>query len=200
MSAESASLPGASASDAPVCARCAAAGPTCCSLPPGQEEVCFPVSEMERARIVEADGLAVGGFVHQANTEAFLAQMGRLFPRDRKILSTIFPPGGDHLRLAVDPKGNCVFLRADGCRLPRDARPYYCRLFPFWLSGGTVTAFAATGCLVHREGRAVSRMLALLAYGEAGVRELHGRLRLAWGLPPKEGMPRVTPSPARHRP
>lgn len=200
MSVKSALLPDASASDEPVCARCAAAGPTCCSLTPGQEEVCFPVSEMERARIVEADGLAVGGFVHQANTEAFLAQMGRLFPRDRKILPRIFPPGGEHLRLAVDRKGDCVFLRADGCRLPRDARPYYCRLFPFWISGGAVTAFAAPGCLVHREGRTVSRMLALLEYSEAGVRELHGRLRLAWGLPPKEGMPFVTPSPVRYRP
>jgi hypothetical protein len=192
-------LPGASPG-LDVCARCAAAGPTCCSLTPGQEDACFPISEMERTRIVEAVGLGLGAFVPQANTEAFVAHVGRLFPRDRDSLARVFAPNGKHLRLAVDHKGDCVFLRSDGCCLPRPVRPYYCRLFPFWLSSGAVSAFAAPGCLVHREGRTVARMLALLDCTESGVRQLHGRLRLAWGLPPKEGMPFVTPSPASFGP
>ena len=192
--------PDGSLSGETVCGRCAAAGPTCCTLSPGQEELCFPVSEMERTRIVEQVGLTLGAFVPETNSGAFLANLGRLFPADREHLPRLFPESGQHLRLAVDRAGNCVFLRLGGCCLPRPVRPYYCRLFPFWLTGRAVSAFAAPGCLVHRHGRTVARMLALLDCTEADVRELHGRLRLAWGLPPKEGMPFVTPSPARFRP
>ncbi len=180
-----------------ICGRCAAAGPTCCELSPGEEELCFPVSESERHRIADHLGLDRGMFVAQGNTGAFRANMYRLFPRERRVVDALFPENGSHLRLAVTPAGRCVFLRASGCCLPRSVRPYYCRLFPFWVAGGRVTAFAAAGCLVRRLGRTVPAMLALLDCTEAEARDLHGRLRLAWGLPPKEGMPFVTPSPAR---
>ena len=183
--------------DPAICARCATAGPTCCELTPGHEDQCFPVSEMERARIVEATDLALGALTPQANTAAFLASMHRLFPRERAEVDALFPASGRHLRLSVTASGRCVFLRAEGCGLPRAARPYYCRLFPFWMASGRVSAFAATGCLVHRQGRTVAGMLALLDMTEARVRHLHGRLRLAWGLPPREGMPVVIPPPAR---
>lgn len=192
--------PGGLPSGGALCGQCAAAGPTCCTLTPGQEELCFPVSDMERIRLVEQVGLSLGAFTPEANSGAFVANLVRLFPRDRDSLVRLFPEGGRHLRLSVDRSGNCVFLRADGCCLPRPVRPYYCRLFPFWLAGTRVTAFAAPGCQVHRQGRTVARMLALLDFSEAEVRDLHGRLRLAWGLPPKEGMPFVTPSPVRFRP
>ncbi|WP_343039415.1 YkgJ family cysteine cluster protein [Solidesulfovibrio aerotolerans] len=200
MNADLLTLPGGLPSGGALCGQCAAAGPTCCTLSPGQEELCFPVSDMERTRIVEQVGLVRGAFTPQANSRAFVANLARLFPRDRDTLARLFPDGGQHLRLSVDSAGNCVFLRADGCSLPSPVRPYYCRLFPFWLAGARVTAFASPDCLIHRQGRTVHRMLALLDYSEAGVRELHGRLRLAWGLPPKEGMPFVTPSLVRFRP
>ncbi len=186
---------GAPAADS--CARCAAVGPTCCVMTPGHEDQCFPVSEMERQRIVEQVGLSRGTFTPEANGASFLASLRRLFPGERQAVEALFPPGGRHLRLSTGPSGRCVFLRADGCFLPRPVRPYYCRLFPFWMAAGRVSAFAATTCLVHREGRTVAGMLALLDMTEAQVRDLHGRLRLAWGLPPREGMPTVTPSPAR---
>lgn len=180
-----------------ICARCAAAGPTCCELTPGHEDQCFPVSESERHRIVEHVGLSRGAFTAEPNSAAFLSGMHRLFPRERQAVEALFPAGGRHLRLSVSPAGRCVFLRSDGCSLPRQARPYYCRLFPFWMASDRVSGFAAATCLVHREGRTVTGMLALLDVTEAQVRDLHGRLRLAWGLPPKEGMPAVTPPPAR---
>ncbi|WP_428566354.1 MAG: YkgJ family cysteine cluster protein [Solidesulfovibrio sp. DCME] len=180
-----------------ICARCAASGPTCCVMTPGHEDQCFPVSEMERQRIGEQTGLSRGAFTPEANSAAFLASLRRLFPGEGQVLEALFPPGRRHLRLSVGPSGRCVFLRADGCCLPRQVRPYYCRLFPFWMAAGRVSAFAATTCLVHREGRTVAGMLAAIVMTEAQVRDLHGRLRLAWGLPPREGMATVTPSPAR---
>ncbi len=180
-----------------VCRRCAGQGSTCCCLTPGEEELCFPVSDTEKHRIVEHLGLDRGAFTQEPNSGAFRANLHRLFPRERRVVDAIFPAAGRHLRLSCDARGRCVFLRAHGCLLPRQVRPYYCRLFPFWVVGGRVTAFAAAGCLAHREGRDVAAMLALLDGTEADARDLHGRLRLAWGLPPKEGMPFVTPSLAR---
>jgi Fe-S-cluster containining protein len=180
-----------------ICSRCAAKGQTCCELTPGQEEQCFPLSEVERHRIVEYLGLDRGAFTPEPNSGAFRANLHRLFPNERRVVDALFPETDRHLRLSVDAAGRCVFLQGHGCLLPRPVRPYYCRLFPFWVAAGRVTAFAAAECLVHRQGRTVSAMLTLLGATEAQTRELHGRLRLAWGLPPKEGMPFVTPSSAR---
>ena len=169
--------------DAFVCIRCAAMGPTCCSLVPGQEDLCFPVSEMERQRIVEF-GPKKGGLTGAPNSKRFLDNLMRLFPRDRKHLVAVFPPHGEHLRLATHPDGRCSFLGASGCSLPREARPYYCRLFPFWVSAGAVTAFEAKGCLACSEGRTIQGILPLIEMSRALVLELHGRMRMAWGMAP----------------
>lgn len=182
--------------DANVCARCARLNPTCCRLTPGQEDLCFPVSELERQRIVEY-GPRMCGLTGAPNSKAFLTNIMRLFPRDRAALAAVFPPHGEHLRLATLPSGECAFLGQKGCILPREARPYYCRLFPFWVSAGAVTAFDAKGCLACDEGRAVSGMLPLLGMTRSMVRELHGRMRMAWGLAPGEGGDEPGKQPAR---
>lgn len=171
--------------DALVCARCAAISPTCCNLTPGQENLCFPVSEIERQRIVEFGPLQ-GGLTGAPNSPEFLDNMLRLFPRDREHLLAIFPAHGEHLRLATHPDGNCSFLGPHGCTLSGEVRPYYCRLFPFWVSAGAVTAFDAKDCLACREGRIVSGMLPLFSLKRSTVRELHGRMRMAWGMSPDE--------------
>ncbi len=178
--------------DPGVCARCAASGPTCCQLTPGQEEMCFPVSETERVRIVDHLGPRRGGFRQERNSTAFLDNLVRLFPKEREAVCALFPSHGFHLRLSTNPDGECLFLTSAGCALPNEVRPYYCRLFPFWTVGGRLTAFASNGCLAHREGRAVPGMLDLLETTSKKMRDLHCRLRMAWGLPPKEGMPNVT--------
>ena len=169
--------------DAFICARCAASGPTCCRLVPGQEDLCFPVSEIERQRIVEY-GPKKGGLTGAPNSKSFLDNLLRLFPRDRTHIISLFPSHGEHLRMATKSGGRCAFLGASGCALPREARPYYCRLFPFWVSAGAVTAFEAKECLGFVEGRTVQGMLHLLGMSRALVLELHGRMRMAWGMIP----------------
>ena len=89
-----------SRADPEICARCADVGRCCCVLAPGQEELCFPVSEMERQRIVES-GPGRAGLSAAPNSEAFLGLMSRMFPRDRTWLAQMFPAGGGHLRLAT---------------------------------------------------------------------------------------------------
>ncbi len=175
--------------DPHVCKRCTDRGPTCCRLQPGEEEVCFPLSEMERDRILEF-AKDKGAFVQQPNTRPFVENIKRLFPGDKELIEQLFPEHHFHLRLATRQDGSCVFLGPEGCTLPREARPHYCLVFPFWITGGSrMTVFTPPGCLAVEESGTVLKLLEHMGMTEAEVRHLHGRIRLAWGLPPKEGMP-----------
>ena len=151
------------------------------------EEFCFPVSEMEWERILDHAG-EKGSFVQEANSTNFVDNIKRLFPGERDLVEQLFPWHKHHLRLATDPEGGCVFLGLGGCVLPREARPYYCRVFPFWIYGDRLTFFTPAKCLAVKEGRSPAGIRKILGTSEAEVRDLHGRLRLAWGLPPREGM------------
>jgi Fe-S-cluster containining protein len=184
--------------DPDICQRCAQGGPTCCCLEPGAEQGCFPLAPAERDRILGVLSGAAGAFAREANSPAFVENMKALFPGEEELVAELFPEGGFHLRLAVDAAGRCRLLGPQGCVLPREARPHYCRLFPLWPVGRTVMAFAAERCLAWREGRSLRRMLALLQTTEKNVKELHGRLRLAWGLPPERGLP-APPAPPRKK-
>jgi len=174
-------------SDPSICKRCALENPTCCRLEPGQEEFCFPLSEMEKNRIQDYQPNE-GGFAVQENTEGFLHHILRLFPGEEERVRKLFPRRKFHFRLAVDSKGACRFLGAAGCRIPQELRPYYCRLFPFWVVGRSVSAFDAASCLARREAVHLLRMFEAFNTNAAQVRDLMGRLRLAWGLPPSSGM------------
>lgn len=173
-----------------VCSRCSRRGPTCCSLSPGQEEACFPLSTSEKERIQDRHPDA-GVFALRPNSEAFLANVKKLFPGEEELLEGLFPPGKEHFSLAVTSDGHCRFLTSSGCGLPQEYRPYYCRLYPFWFSGGEVQVFDNPGCLARREAVSLGRLHTALNCSPARVRELHGRLRLAWGLPPTVGMKAV---------
>ncbi|MBN2140905.1 MAG: zinc/iron-chelating domain-containing protein [Desulfovibrionaceae bacterium] len=173
-----------------ICKRCAAQGPTCCHLDPGHAEFCFPLSVFEKERLQDFQPNA-GGFALQANTRAFLDGMGRLFPGESAALLEIFPLGKEHFRLAVDAGGRCRFLGQDGCLVPEEFRPYYCRIYPFWILGVRITFFDSPTCLARKQGGRLAEMIRLLGASEAQIRDLHGRLRLAWGLAPRPDMAAV---------
>jgi Fe-S-cluster containining protein len=176
--------------DPHVCRRCALAGPTCCQLSAGQEEFCFPLSVLEKDRI--RDHLPdLGGFASAPNSASFVDGLSRLFPDERREVKALFPAGKEHLRLAVDAHGACRFLSPGGCLVPREARPYYCRLFPFWITGERITLFETPFCLAQQEHPKVGDLLAVLGLTTTQVASLHGSLRLAWGLPPRPGMDAV---------
>jgi Fe-S-cluster containining protein len=166
-----------------VCAQCASLGQTCCQLAPGNEEACFPLSTMEKDRILEA-APRLGGFCLSPNSAAFLAMLRRLFPGEARALAHQFPPDKEHWRLATLPSGDCAFLSPSGCILPKEARPYYCRLFPFWVMEDDVTVFTAGYCLAVKQGKNVAGTLEATGITRKRVHELFGRLRLAWGLIP----------------
>jgi len=176
--------------DSDVCFRCSLQGPTCCRIAAGQEEFCFPLSQIEKERIQEHVP-HTGGFVLSPNSKAFVDNVCRLFPGEEEAVRELFPEGKEHFRLAVDSMGACRFLGPEGCEIPREARPYYCRLFPFWMVGNTVIFFDSPTCLVRREERTLIRILRALDVNKAEVKDLFGRLRLVWGLPPAKGACKV---------
>lgn len=173
-----------------VCRRCSLQGPTCCRITAGEEEFCFPLSQIEKERIQEHVP-HTGGFVLSPNSKAFIDNVCRLFPGEEDAVHELFPEGKEHYRLAVDTAGACRFLGPEGCEIPRETRPYYCRLYPFWMVGCDVTYFDSPTCLCRRERRTLAHMLEGLETNRAEVKDLYGRLRLVWGLPPVKGACKV---------
>lgn len=173
------------ADDGSVCARCARHGGTCCTLRPGEEEYCFPVSAAERVAM-EAAGARPEHFIRQENTPAFVANLARLFPGEDARLARLFPPRGEHDRLAILPGGACALLGPEGCLLPRGARPLYCRLFPFWIAEGRRLFFEMESCQAQRERRGGAGLEGVFGITGKDIRGLYATLRTAWGLQEKD--------------
>ncbi len=184
--------------DPHICKRCSELSSTCCRLTPGEEDVCFPLSQMERERMLECAGDR-GGYTISHNTKPFVDNLKRMFPKEKDLIDQLFPGCKQHYRIATHKDGTCVFLGSNGCGLPREARPYYCQIFPFWVMGGRMTSFTTPDCLAVQKSRSNLHMLELFGATKAEIKLLHGRLRLAWGLPPKEGMPLLEHAFARYK-
>ncbi|MDR2051245.1 MAG: zinc/iron-chelating domain-containing protein [Deltaproteobacteria bacterium] len=173
-----------------VCRRCAAQGRTCCSLGAEETSACSPLSRAELRRILacrsagdrEETPKRAFPAVREKNSPDFMAAVQRLFPKEGAALSALFPPEGEHLRLRLTAGGDCFFLTASGCSLPREARPGFCRIFPFWVRGGELGFFEAEHCLAIRENASFVPLLRAFALTRAGVLEEYARLRRDWGM------------------
>ncbi len=174
-----------------VCARCAQKGPTCCQLAPGQEEFCLPLSEaeinviMRRLPGVSAEAI----FSPTPNSAAFMDRLNRMFPAAQTAIGQLFPQNRQHLRLITDDKGRCVFLTDSGCALPRDSRPIFCRLFPFWPANGRFQIFAYDNCLAQKEFSTLEGLMAALGTTPSTLTVLYNQLLHAWGLDVHAGLP-----------
>lgn len=169
--------------DSDVCARCGRQSGSCCTLVPGQEEYCFPLSAGERA-VMEKSGAKPEHFFRQANTRAFVENISRLFPDEVDCIKNLFPEGGFHDRLAITPEGACTLLGGAGCMLPRQARPFYCLLYPFWIRRGRELYFESSLCKAQLEaGGGGAGLMRRLRMTSADIRYTYLELRKAWGLP-----------------
>jgi len=175
-------MPNADGDESDVCARCAKHGGTCCTLACGQEDLCFPLSTVERVGMEHA-GARPHNFTPQVNTAGFLDNLCRLFPSEVKTICALFPPGKEHDRLSILQNGACSLLGASGCSLPRLARPLYCRLFPFWIKNGQELYFEFAQCQAQRESRGGASLRRSLSMTSEHIRRTYKELRRAWGLP-----------------
>lgn len=165
------------------CVRCAAVNPTCCRIAPGGAAGCFPLSRAEEARLApHAAKLGVPSHGREVTTPEFLKLMRTLFPDRRALLEKKFPLGGEHLRLPLGEKGECLFLQADGCALPREGRPWYCQMFPLWVREGAFDYFMAESCLLAREARGLGGVFAGLGTTREETAALYRALCRDWGL------------------
>ena len=146
------------------------------------------MSVVEQDKILECQG-GRGAFAREPNSRVFVDSMKKLFPWEKRLIETMFPETKFHLRLATGPDGRCKLLGRDGCVLPVEARPYFCRLFPFWVLGRRINIFTSGRCLAQREAKTLKSLLVAFGTTEAGVFDLHARLRMAWGFPPREEAP-----------
>lgn len=194
-----------------ICRRCAEEGPTCCRSAPEYSAESFPLSTAEWERLHEYIHLAtpcppapderkgpqdttrplpgsdlVEGDAARAaeeNSPEFVDAIASIFPGEKNVVLSLFPVSGTHWRLRTGPDGACVFLGDDGCRLPRQARPWYCRIYPAWISAGGLSLFVSDTCLIAQSASTPQDGLALLGISFGDVRELYTSLRRDWGFP-----------------
>jgi Fe-S-cluster containining protein len=167
--------------DPSVCARCAGQGPTCCQTSSDADDLCFPVSAGEAVwlRPYATDGAATCSAV---TSVIFQQRLKSLFPSERRRISSVFPLGGKHRRLVLTSEGKCVFLAPTGCRIPRGARPLYCRIFPFWVVDERLTFLSHDGCLAQGRQPVLGDLLHRLHTSAEEILSIYLRLRHYWHI------------------
>ncbi|MDR1241493.1 MAG: hypothetical protein LBM00_01725 [Deltaproteobacteria bacterium] len=181
-----------------ICARCAGQGLTCCRIgqaapdntPADRESVCFPVSVNEQRRIIEdlrahSHGThsvtAAQLFAHASNDEKFYAAMRALFPAGGELLKQLYPAGGQHLHMRLRPDGACACLSDTGCVLSVQARPWYCRIFPFWVIKSRLLIFKSETCLAVAH-KSLPSIMRAFSTDKQELFGLYAHLRRDWGL------------------
>ena len=187
-----------------ICARCARIGDTCCRLAQDFQGECFPVSAAELARIKQAlpavqDAVSVEILPESArsvtamnplaaitpaapNTLAFMKAMQSLFPFEKEAVKKAFDPAGRHIRLALPDGRTCVFLSASGCLLPSWSKPWFCRIFPFWVVDGKIRHFNSATCLALKETSSIRELLNRFGITADDVLNLFKQMRKDWGI------------------
>ncbi|MFP4167298.1 MAG: YkgJ family cysteine cluster protein [Desulfonatronovibrionaceae bacterium] len=155
-----------------ICKRCSRVYKTCCRTEPENTANCFPLSISE-LRALNRCLPGIRASQEETNTPEFIGSLQRLLPNQREIVGQKFPEQGTHLRLNTDYNGACVFLDPNGCLLPREYRPLYCRLYPFWVYKGKVTLFDNPNCLALQETRSVNGLVKLFNTSTNRILELH---------------------------
>ena len=89
-----------------------------------------PVSEAEVERILIFLGDTKGKdiFKTKANSTFYIHQMLNLFPNMEKSIFKAFPENGNHYELKT-PNNACALLSINGCILPKEIRPHFCRIY-----------------------------------------------------------------------
>jgi len=166
-----------------ICAVCAQNGPTCCQLAHGDASLSFPLSRIEKQSITAyGRWKGVRFTVQAANSHLFMCRLEFFFPNDLERVQTLFPEHSHHERLLTNNLGHCVFLGPMGCILPAKARPFYCRLFHFWVIRDKVVFFSFDVCQAQKDTGTVNKVITRLGTTRTRILLLYNELRRAWEL------------------
>lgn len=151
-----------------VCARCHELQQGCCFSFNDTSQV-FSLLSMEVTRISQASGMAGGAFTTR----------DEISPQFRELLLALNPalaatvPGNQRTRLKILPNGHCFFLTEHGCLLPVEARPYYCRIYPFWITtGGRLFVLMNANCLAQKKAPTWQHVLEKMEMDEEKLRNM----------------------------
>lgn len=155
--------------DPHICETCHQEGLGCCYLVDGTEEQMFGLTQGEIERMAEASGADPQKFtVTDRPPEWFVKFLKTIHPA---FLQTM--PGRRRRRLRINADGACFFASLTGCTLPRQARPYYCRLYPFWFTAaGQLMVLTSPFCLAQRKTKNPQKLLEIMELTQEGLREI----------------------------
>jgi Fe-S-cluster containining protein len=144
-----------------------------------------PVSEAEIKRILSCLGEKIRSliFEEKENSPFYTHQMLNLFPDMEASVFEAFPKNGKHFELKT-VNNECVLLGTNGCILPSDVRPHFCRIYPFWFFEDDPHIFQDSDCLALHSSNTVPEVLLSLGTTPEMLKQVHSRICQDWGLSP----------------
>lgn len=168
-----------------ICRKCYSNHTSCCTVKSktGEKMMIPPVSRPEIDQILNflTDKKEDQIFEVKQNSPFYIRQMFNLFPGMEDSVLRQFPENGRHFELKT-AKEACVLLGSNGCTLPRDIRPHFCQIYPFWFFEYEPHVFQDSDCLALQTSNTVSEVFLSLGTNPEMLKEIHSRICQDWGL------------------
>ncbi|MCP3941162.1 MAG: hypothetical protein GY710_06745 [Desulfobacteraceae bacterium] len=167
-----------------MCKRCDSMDRSCCTLrAENNEGLPAPVSGPEIKKILNLfkDKKRSDFLDKRINSPQFIGQMSILFPDMAESINNVFPVDGSHFDLKTQEDA-CIFKDANGCLLPDDARPLFCRIYPFWFFDDKPNIFQDPNCLALENCQTISEVVLCLGTKPERLKQIHGLICENWGL------------------
>ncbi len=171
-----------------ICAQCYEKGQSCCTYRKNTTyDMITIISKFEINRILQVFPRLnrSKAFVEKTNTKTFEHNVEELFPDRSDAVMRSFMPGKTHFELSTTEKG-CRFLTPKGCVLPRDARPLFCRIYPFWFRNNEAMVFFDTHCLAIKNCSTIQEVYLAIGTNPSVVKKIFIQLCCEWGLEKSE--------------
>lgn len=129
-----------------ICSKCAKIYPTCCKIN-NKQDLLFPLTKKE-IDILKKKYPRDDFFCKEKITAGFLINLKKIFPEEKKIFY-FFREKNFYFRLSLIDN-RCFFLKEDGCELETNIRPFFCRIYPFWIVNNKISIFKDKQCLAQK--------------------------------------------------
>jgi Fe-S-cluster containining protein len=167
-----------------ICSQCDSMNRSCCTLRvENNEGLPAPVSELEIKRILSVleDNKREDFLDVQTNSSQFVNQMSLLFPNMPESIQKAFPLNENHFEIKT-LEDSCFFKDDNGCLLPDEARPHFCRIYPFWFFGEEPLIFQDESCLALENCGTIGEVLLSLGTNSETLKQIHSLICEDWGL------------------
>lgn len=175
-----------------ICRKCHSNHTSCCTVRSDNKEKMMipPVSENEIEQVLGFLGHKKREAVFESknNSTFYIRQMLNLFPAMEKSVFEAFPETKTHFELKT-LNNACILLGANGCILPKDVRPHFCRVYPFWFFEDEPQIFQDSECLALQNCETVSEVFLSLGTNPEMLQRIHSQICQDWGLSPS--MPQI---------